>query len=240
MSISTPFLSSVQEIFNQVNDKPLVVVDAKFIDLQSLVHFMYYGQVDMEQERLSSFLQTAESLKVKGLAKEEEEQSPDAAVSQPSVPRKRAMPPGIPSPVSVTMTKRQRFSKPSSVPPQSSRVSPTPQCGAAPVSQSSSVPQEQAMLPTGDPASGVKKIVIHYAVVLNNGLSFSLLGEFSFVTFEGTLGLFTLVIPSLICCLLFFSLSFFSGETLYPFPPGSLLGVAAGPSGAAAGPSAPQ
>ncbi|CAG0906463.1 unnamed protein product, partial [Cyprideis torosa] len=74
-----------QEIFNQVKDKALVVMvkDAKFIDLKSLVDFMYYGEVSVEHDRLNSLLRTAASLKVKGLADEKKEK---LILSEPPIP----------------------------------------------------------------------------------------------------------------------------------------------------------
>ena len=38
----------------------------KLTDLQSLVNFIYHGEVNIAQEDLNSFLQVAEDLKVKG------------------------------------------------------------------------------------------------------------------------------------------------------------------------------
>jgi hypothetical protein len=112
-----------QGIFNQVNDKALVVMvkDAKFVDLKSLVDFMYYGEVSVEHERLNSLLRTAESLKVKGLADEKKKEeriiSEPPNVPQPAaVPQKRVMPP-----MADPVPKRQRVSAPSFA--QSPRVS---------------------------------------------------------------------------------------------------------------------
>ncbi|KAG8240096.1 hypothetical protein J437_LFUL019315, partial [Ladona fulva] len=48
---------------------PIVILhDAKFSELRTLVDFMYRGEVNVEYGRLSGLLRTAESLKVKGLA----------------------------------------------------------------------------------------------------------------------------------------------------------------------------
>ncbi|CAG0910162.1 unnamed protein product, partial [Cyprideis torosa] len=105
-----------QGIFDQVNDKSLVVMikDAKFVDLKSIVDFMYYGEVSVEHDRLNSLLRTAESLKVKGLAfqKKNEERilsespMPVDVLEPADVPLKRAMPPMN------SMAKRQRVSAP--------------------------------------------------------------------------------------------------------------------------------
>ncbi|CAG7828110.1 unnamed protein product [Allacma fusca] len=45
----------------------IILKGVSFIDLQAVVTFMYNGQVNISQERLSSFLQTAELLQIKGL-----------------------------------------------------------------------------------------------------------------------------------------------------------------------------
>ena len=42
--------------------------DVKYQDLRALVDFMYRGEVTVAKEHLASFLNTAESLKIKGLA----------------------------------------------------------------------------------------------------------------------------------------------------------------------------
>ena len=41
-------------------------------DLQALLSFAYYGKVELEQERLESFLKAAEEFQVKGLTKGKE------------------------------------------------------------------------------------------------------------------------------------------------------------------------
>lgn len=41
--------------------------DVSFSDLKALVDYMYKGEVNVAQEQLASFLQTAEALDVKGI-----------------------------------------------------------------------------------------------------------------------------------------------------------------------------
>ncbi len=38
----------------------------KFADLESVLNFMYYGEVNVAQDELNSFLAVAEDLRVKG------------------------------------------------------------------------------------------------------------------------------------------------------------------------------
>jgi len=45
----------------------LVLRDVPFLDLQSILEFVYLGEVNVEQDRLQSFLKTAELLRIKGL-----------------------------------------------------------------------------------------------------------------------------------------------------------------------------
>lgn len=47
---------------------PVIIFrNVKFEDLVAIVDFMYHGEVNVEQEQLSSFLTTAEMLAVQGL-----------------------------------------------------------------------------------------------------------------------------------------------------------------------------
>ncbi|CAL4187164.1 unnamed protein product, partial [Meganyctiphanes norvegica] len=48
---------------------PIIVLDGpQAEDVASLIHFIYHGEVNVDQENLASLLRTAESLKIKGLA----------------------------------------------------------------------------------------------------------------------------------------------------------------------------
>lgn len=51
------------------SDKQAIIFlkDVKFADLKALVDYMYKGEVNVAQEQLSSFLNTAEALNVKGI-----------------------------------------------------------------------------------------------------------------------------------------------------------------------------
>ncbi|XP_073833275.1 uncharacterized protein isoform X2 [Musca autumnalis] len=67
--------SYFKEIFTE-NPHPHPVIIFKFIkyeDLNSIIEFMYQGEVNVQQEALQSFLQTAELLAVQGLTSEEKE-----------------------------------------------------------------------------------------------------------------------------------------------------------------------
>jgi len=62
-----------------------------FCDLESVIKFMYHGQVNVTNERLSSFLQTAEMLQIKGLTdvhnKDENDKFSDSIPSPASIQR---------------------------------------------------------------------------------------------------------------------------------------------------------
>lgn len=48
---------------------PIIILkDVPFSHLQSILEFMYAGEVNVSQEQLPAFLKTADRLKVKGLA----------------------------------------------------------------------------------------------------------------------------------------------------------------------------
>ncbi|XP_017476023.1 PREDICTED: modifier of mdg4 isoform X2 [Rhagoletis zephyria] len=72
-------LSSCSSYFKEIfrdNPHPHPVIIFKFIkfeDLTSIIEFMYQGEVNVQQEALQSFLQTAELLAVQGLTSEEKE-----------------------------------------------------------------------------------------------------------------------------------------------------------------------
>jgi len=59
-----------QELLEYQLDKHAVVFlkDVAYKDLQALVDYMYKGEVNIAQDQVESFLQTAEALKIKGLA----------------------------------------------------------------------------------------------------------------------------------------------------------------------------
>ncbi len=64
------FLSSVLQ--SNPCQHPIVIMrDVSPDDLESLLSFMYKGEVRIEEERLKEFLRTAEMLQVQGLADEQ-------------------------------------------------------------------------------------------------------------------------------------------------------------------------
>lgn len=51
----------------------IVLQDVAFTDLHALVEFIYHGEVNVHQRSLSSFLKTAEVLRVSGLTQQQAE-----------------------------------------------------------------------------------------------------------------------------------------------------------------------
>jgi len=66
LAACSPFFRSVLK--NNPHSHPLLYLKGvRFSDLQSVLNFMYHGEVNVAQEDLNSFLAVAEELKVKGL-----------------------------------------------------------------------------------------------------------------------------------------------------------------------------
>jgi len=77
----------------------------KYTDLQSVLNFMYHGEVNVAQEELNSFLAVAEDLRVKGLTQNQSGSSSSRAKEtystskpQQDIPKARAPPDPTPPP----------------------------------------------------------------------------------------------------------------------------------------------
>ncbi|XP_055585860.1 broad-complex core protein isoform X4 [Uranotaenia lowii] len=58
----------------------IVLQDVAFTDLHALVEFIYHGEVNVHQRSLSSFLKTAEVLRVSGLTQQQADETPNKSV----------------------------------------------------------------------------------------------------------------------------------------------------------------
>jgi len=68
LSSSSPFFKTILRSFKSA--EPLIFLrQVSYQDLASVVDFMYYGQADVQQENLNSFLALAEEFELKGLAR---------------------------------------------------------------------------------------------------------------------------------------------------------------------------
>merc|ERR1719186_2195252 len=66
LSSCSPVLKSILKLNH--NQHPLIYLRrVKYIDLKSLITFMYQGEVNVAEEDLADFLQVAEDLKIRGL-----------------------------------------------------------------------------------------------------------------------------------------------------------------------------
>merc|ERR1719192_1341930 len=86
--------SYFEQLFINFTEPNQIVIlkDTSFLDISAIIDFMYRGEINVSQDRLSSLLKTAENLKVKGLAevsgedlekeKSETKPSPGSAVSR--------------------------------------------------------------------------------------------------------------------------------------------------------------
>jgi len=124
---------------------PIIILrDIKYDDLFSLLQFMYNGEVNVAQDQLNSFLKSAESLKIRGLTDNENENSDrpatvvppprerlhDNDLQPPPVKKKRPYPESVPMPHS---SPGPAISAPP--PPKRPQASPIPAPRPEPVKQ---------------------------------------------------------------------------------------------------------
>ena len=96
LSACSPFFRNV--LRRNPHQNPLLYLKGvKFTDLQSVLNFMYHGEVNVAQEELNSFLAVAEDLRVKGLtqnnpgsSKPKEDTRPLPHKSPPRLPDREA------------------------------------------------------------------------------------------------------------------------------------------------------
>jgi len=74
LSACSPFFKNI--LRRNSHQHPLLYLKGvKFTDLQSVLNFMYHGEVNIAQEDLNSFLSVAEDLRVKGLTQNQADQN---------------------------------------------------------------------------------------------------------------------------------------------------------------------
>merc|ERR1712183_696896 len=94
LSACSPFFRNI--LRRNPHQHPLIYLKGvKYTDLQSVLNFMYHGEVNVAQEELNSFLAVAEDLRVKGLTQDQAE----TQHSRREANHKPAPPPPKPSPV---------------------------------------------------------------------------------------------------------------------------------------------
>merc|ERR1719461_2136224 len=91
--------SYFEKLFINFSEPNQIVIlkDTSFLDISAIIDFMYRGEINVSQDRLSSLLKTAENLKVKGLAEvsgeEQEKSEPKSSPPGPTVSRLSSGPP---------------------------------------------------------------------------------------------------------------------------------------------------
>jgi len=90
LSACSPFFRTI--LRRNRHEHPLLFLKGvKYVDLVSVLNFMYHGEVNVAQEELNSFLAVAEDLKVKGLTQNSADSRPLPRSEQPK-PRLREPP----------------------------------------------------------------------------------------------------------------------------------------------------
>ena len=85
LSACSPFFRTVLK--QNPHQHPLLYLKGvEFSDLQSVLNFMYHGEVNIAQEELNSFLSVAEELKVKGLTQNNSQSNSKQKPEHNSVP----------------------------------------------------------------------------------------------------------------------------------------------------------
>ncbi|KAG1661738.1 Protein bric-a-brac 2 [Nymphon striatum] len=94
LSACSPFF---QDLFkNNPCKHPIVIMkDMKYTDLKAVVRFMYKGEVNVSQDKLSTLLKTAESLQIKGLAEVANESANEQSTESQINSRQDAAEPSI-------------------------------------------------------------------------------------------------------------------------------------------------
>ena len=109
LSACSPFFRNI--LRRNPHQHPLLYLKGvKYTDLQSVLNFMYHGEVNVAQEELNSFLAVAEDLQVKGLTQTGQKQQP---TSQNMGPPKKS--PTEQPQAAINMPSQTRPTKPSRI-----------------------------------------------------------------------------------------------------------------------------
>jgi len=115
LSACSPFFRGV--LRRNPHAHPLLYLKGvKYTDLQSVLNFMYHGEVNVAQEELNSFLAVAEELRVKGLTQNNQSGASSATKKDPGYSTTRNPPPHPSAP---------RIADRDPVPPPQKKARPT-------------------------------------------------------------------------------------------------------------------
>lgn len=162
--ISFPF-PPFQALFVGHPDKhPIVILkDVPYVDMRSLLDFMYRGEVSVDQERLTAFLRVAESLRIKGLTEVNEDKCDLPSITSSLLSTQNAAPQPPPNLHRINQigshhqaSGQKRFQHMSSHPllgsaltaPKRKRGRPRKLSGSSDTPLDSSMPQDHQMLPS--------------------------------------------------------------------------------------------
>lgn len=89
----------LQALFVGHPDKhPIVILkDVPYVDMRSLLDFMYRGEVSVDQDRLTAFLRVAESLRIKGLTEVNEDKCDLPSITSSLLGNQNTVPPPPPN-----------------------------------------------------------------------------------------------------------------------------------------------
>lgn len=77
---------------------PIVILkDVPYVDMRSLLDFMYRGEVSVDQDRLTAFLRVAESLRIKGLTEVNEDKCDLPSITSSLLSNQNTVPPPPPN-----------------------------------------------------------------------------------------------------------------------------------------------
>eukprot|EP00092_Neocalanus_flemingeri_P007010 GFUD01007571.1.p1 GENE.GFUD01007571.1~~GFUD01007571.1.p1 ORF type:complete len:367 (-),score=83.46 GFUD01007571.1:1-1062(-) len=131
LSACSPFFRNI--LRRNPHQHPLIYLKGvKFVDLQSVLNFMYHGEVNVAQEELNSFLAVAEDLRVKGLTQ-----------NRADIPKTKAEHYSQPRSITLPKTHQRPPNQDPAPPPKRSR--PAPAAPAPPSTLSSSHFSPQGM-----------------------------------------------------------------------------------------------
>ncbi|XP_053973752.1 protein tramtrack, alpha isoform-like isoform X2 [Hylaeus volcanicus] len=96
LSACSPYF---QALFVGHPDKhPIVILkDVPYVDMRSLLDFMYRGEVSVDQDRLTAFLRVAESLRIKGLTEVNEDKCDLPSITSSLLGNQNTLPPPPPN-----------------------------------------------------------------------------------------------------------------------------------------------
>lgn len=96
LSACSPYF---QALFVGHPDKhPIVILkDVPYVDMRSLLDFMYRGEVSVDQDRLTAFLRVAESLRIKGLTEVNEDRCDLPSITSSLLGNQNTVPPPPPN-----------------------------------------------------------------------------------------------------------------------------------------------